>query len=116
MFYPGAVELQSNLVKKKDWKVPEWGKPRASQTDALPIYSTLPCQNGMIWCYERGKDVQKGKDFVELSEEGGSTGTKILKHDHKNTKAEAMTIPFTTNKGGSKLVGKYSIGSKHLVA
>lgn len=64
---------------------------------------------GQIWCYQTGLDIPSGRDSIEL-------GSQPLKHNHKNTRAEAMTASFSANRGGGKTLGKFTIGNKDMVS
>ena len=50
--FPGAVELQSNLLKKVGWKVPEYGVSFEDLTSTEPIYNAFGYRTGQLWCYD----------------------------------------------------------------
>lgn len=85
--YPGAVELQSQLVNR-----------------FRNLYEGFKYGLGEIWCWQNGQSMGDGSDLETI-------GELPLKHSHRDTKAETMTTSFSTKKGGGELIGEFAIGS-----
>ena len=97
--YAGATVLQSKETKIKD----------NAGTYFMYGGNDFQYNSGQIWCYQTGLDIPTGSDVVEI-------GSNPLKHNHKNTKAEAMTTSFSANRGGGRSLGKFTIGNKDMVS
>lgn len=74
LWYRGAVEIQSR--------------------NDVQVYRENNYVNleGLTWCYNSGSEVGEGSDQVEIPQ--------TVKHRHPNSRAEAMTFPYSTSRYG----------------
>ena len=97
--YSGAVELQSSLALKCKLLF----RDLETRADTAFGYGT-----GLIWAHSNGSSDVTSLNSVEIP--------TVLIHGHDNTKAEAMTTSFASNRGGGQLVGEFTIGNQTRVS
>lgn len=122
--YKNAIEswlsLTESLVESKIWQLRTTAKTWSKGAVEYKANSSTPYYDyndtyyerlrGITWCYNQtGEDISgTGRDQVEMSEP--------IKHRHEDSRAETLTVPYSTKKGGGELIADFGLGVKDMVS